>query len=57
VGSLISLVGTLLLMVGLAYRTKDKGRSAAWGLCGLLSIVGVIIVAMLANRANRTAHN
>ncbi len=57
VGGLVSLVGTLLLIVGLAYRAKDKGRSGAWGLCGVFSIVGVIIVAMLGNRANRTAHN
>lgn len=57
VGALISLVGTLMLIVGLTYRAKDKGRAAAWGLCGLLSVVGVIIVYQLANRANRTAHN
>ena len=57
VGALLFMLATLLVMVGLTYRAKDKGRSAAWGLCGLLSIVGVIIVATLANRANRTAHN
>jgi hypothetical protein len=57
VGSVIAVLATLVLIVGLAFRAKDKGRSLAWGLCGLLSLVGVIIVAMLSNRANRTAHN
>ena len=57
VGGLISLVGTLMLMVGLTYRAKDKGRSGAWGLSGLLSVVGVLIVGVLTNHANRTAHN
>ncbi len=57
IGGVISFVGTLLLMVGLAYRAKDKGRSLGWGLVGLLSVLGVIIVYALANRANRTAHN
>ena len=56
-GGLISLAGTVMLIVGLAYRARDKGRASAWGLCGVLSIVGVFIVFALANRANRTAHN
>jgi hypothetical protein len=57
VGGLISLLATVMVIVGLSYRAMDKGRSPAWGLCGLLSILGVIVVAMLSNLANRTAHN
>ena len=56
-GAVIALLATLMLIVGLAYRAKDKGRSFAWGVCGLFSAAGVIVVAALANRANRTAHN
>ena len=57
VGIVLFALATLMVIVGLAYRAKDKGRSFAWGLCGVLSILGVAIVAMLANRSNRTAHN
>ncbi len=53
----VIVTGTALLIVGLAFRAKDKGRSFAWGLFGLLSVVGVVVVAKLTNHANRTAHN
>ena len=56
-GRVLGLTGTGMLIVGLAYRAKDKGRSAAWGATGLLWIVGIVIVGALANHANRTAHN
>jgi hypothetical protein len=57
IGAILGLAGTAMLVVGLAYRAKDKGRSAAWGATGVLSIVGIVIVSKLANRANCTAHN
>lgn len=44
---LITLVGSILLLVGLAYYAKGKGRHPAWGLFGLLSIIGVIILACM----------
>ncbi len=56
-GALVSAVATVMLIVGLAYRAMDKGRSPVWGLCGLFSVIGVIIVGVLTNRTNRTAHN
>lgn len=52
---LITLVGLVLLAVGLAYYAKAKGRHPAWGLCGLLSIIGLLILACLSDRAKENA--
>jgi hypothetical protein len=40
-------LGTVLLMIGLAYYAKAKGRSSAWCLLGFLSIFGLIILGLL----------
>jgi hypothetical protein len=56
-GAVLSVVGTVLVIVGVAFRALDKGRSPAWGILGLLSFVGVIVVAALPNRNTRTLHN
>lgn len=47
---LVSCLGTALLMVGLAYYAKAKGRTPIWCLLGLLSIFGLIVLACLSNR-------
>lgn len=44
---LVVLVGTVFLMVGLAYYAKAKGRSPAWCLMGFLSLIGLIVLACL----------
>ncbi len=44
---LILVLGTVLLMIGLAYYAKAKGRSPAWCLMGFLSIIGLIVLACL----------
>lgn len=41
-----ALIGTVPLVAGLAYYIKAKGYSAAWGLWGVVPIMGVIILAM-----------
>lgn len=56
-GGILSVAGTVMVVVGIAFRAKDKGHSALWGVLGFLSFVGVIIVSLLPNRANRTLHN
>lgn len=56
-GAVLSVVGTVMVIVGIAFLALDKGRSAAWGILGLTSFVGVIIVAALPSRKNRTLHN
>ncbi|MEO6572291.1 MAG: hypothetical protein ABIP89_00535 [Polyangiaceae bacterium] len=56
-GAVLSVVGTLMVIVGIAFRAKDKGHSGAWGILGLLSFVGVIAVSLLPNRHQRTLHN
>ncbi len=45
------LVGTVLAFVGFGYYAKAKGRSMAWGLCGFLSFVGLVILALLKDRS------
>ena len=47
--ALMVVVGTFLLIWRLCYYAKAKGRSGYWGFCGLLSIFGVIILALLRN--------
>jgi uncharacterized membrane protein YhaH (DUF805 family) len=45
----VILVGTVLLMIGLSYYAKAKGRNGFWGLFGFLGIIGVIVLACLKN--------
>ena len=47
----VTLVGTALLVAGLVYYAIAKGRSGWWGLCGFLSCIGLIILALLKDRA------
>jgi hypothetical protein len=46
-GRLVLVVGTLLLIGGLAMYAKAKGRSPVWGLMGFLSCIGLIVLALL----------
>lgn len=50
-GVLVLLVGTALLIAGLAHYAIAKGRSGWWGLCGFLSLIGLIILALLKDHA------
>ncbi len=52
--TIISLVGAVLLIVGLGYYAKSKGRHPAWCLLGLLSILGIIILALLQDKSSET---
>ena len=47
----ISLLGTGLLIAGLTYYAIGKGRSGWWGLCGFLSCLGLLILALLKEKA------
>lgn len=44
------IAGDLLLIIGLCFYAKAKGHSAAWGLFGLLSCIGLIVLAVLPDR-------
>ena len=46
-GGVALIVGTILLIVGLAYYAIAKGRHPAWCLMGFLSIIGLIVLAYL----------
>lgn len=50
-GLAAALLGTVLLMVGLAYYAKAKGRHPAWCLMAFLSIIGLIVLAVLKDQS------
>ena len=41
---------TVSLLIGLAYYAKAKGHSPWWGLFGLLSCIGILVLALLPDR-------
>lgn len=45
-----SLIGSLLFIVGLCYYAKAKGYSSVFGLLGLLSCIGLLILAVLPDK-------
>jgi len=47
---LVLIIGSVLLMIGLAYYAKGKKRNPAWCLMGFLPIVGIIVLACLKDR-------
>jgi len=44
VGVLVSLIGNVCLIIGCCYYSRAKGHHAAWGLLGLLWLIGLIIL-------------
>jgi hypothetical protein len=49
VGSILTWAGIGLLIVGLSYYARAKGRHPAWGLLGLLSLFGILLAFGLRN--------
>lgn len=47
----LGILGTILAIVGFGYYAKAKGRSSAWGIVGLLGILGLIVLACLKDRS------
>jgi hypothetical protein len=43
-------VGGILLIIGLCFYAKAKGHSALWGLLGLLSCIGLLVLAVLPDK-------
>ena len=54
-GMPVALIGTVLLMVGLAYYAKAKGRNPAWCLMAFLSLIGLIVLACLKDRSGESS--
>jgi|SRR5688572_13452371 len=52
-GYLFALVGVLLLIEGMAVASVSKGRSAWWGLVGLLTWPGLVVVHCLGKNCMR----
>jgi hypothetical protein len=49
-----SIAGNILFMTGLGFYAKAKGYSAGLGMLGLVSCIGLLIVAMLPDRTKGT---
>lgn len=49
-GELLGVGGAILFLVGCCCYAKAKGHHAAWGLLGLLSILGLIILICFRDR-------
>ncbi len=49
------LVGTVLVLIGLAYYAIAKGRSPWWCLLGFLSWIGYLVLAQLADKSSERA--
>ena len=52
-GALVLLAGTVLLLVGLMFYAKAKGRHGAWCLFAFLSLIGLIVLACLKDRSGQ----
>ncbi len=50
-GLCIALVGTALLLVGIAYYAKAKGRHPVWCLLAFLSLIGLLLLLFLKDKA------
>ena len=50
IGSLIALAGVVLFIIGCSYYAKGKGHHGAWGLLGLLSIVGLLVLVCMRDK-------
>lgn len=55
VGLLLLVLGSVLLCVGLGFYAKAKGHHPAFGLLGLLSILGLIILALMPDKHKNVA--
>jgi len=47
---ILNIIGTIILAVGLAIYSKAKGRNPTWGLMGLFSLLGIIILIFLESK-------
>ena len=53
---LLVLVGGIFLIVGLCMYAKAKGRHYAWGFFGLLSWIGIIVLACLNDESKEVVY-
>jgi hypothetical protein len=51
IGAAIALLGTVLLLIGLAFYAKAKGRSPVWCLMAFLSLIGLLVLTLLKDKA------
>ena len=50
---IVFVIGTILLITGFSFYAKAKGRNPAWGLFGLLSWVGILVLALIKEKPAR----
>jgi hypothetical protein len=49
-GAKIAIVGLVLITIGCCFQAYARGRSPAWGLLGILSPLGILIIATLKDK-------
>ena len=54
IGSLLILLGTITLVIGLCFYAKAKGHSARYGIMGIFPVIGIIYRACLKTAQNPT---
>ena len=50
-GLLVSLIGTVMVLIGFAYYAKAKGRNPLWCIVGVFSCLGLLIMALLKDKS------
>ena len=50
IGLLLLLLGSVLLLIGLGFYAKAKGRHPAWCLMAFLSFIGLVVLASLSDK-------
>ena len=50
IGGLLGFVGTVFFIYGCVSYAKGKGHHGAWGILGLFSIIGLIILVLFPDR-------
>ena len=53
-GAAFRFSGAILFIVGCCYYAKGKGHNSAWGLLGLLSLIGLLVLVCLRDRHKAT---
>ena len=48
---LVSLIGTVMVLIGFAYYAKAKGRNPLWCFVGVFSCLGLLIMALLKDKS------
>ena len=57
IGLFLILLGTILLVAGIAEYAKAKGRSPTWGLLGLFGLIGMGVLRLIKDKSVDVSDN